>query len=252
MSLNNLRIVLVRPLYGGNVGSVCRAMMNMGISDLAIVNRRPYFDEDELRKMSMTSVSIYKQRKEFDTLAEAVADCSLVGATSARVGFYRDQACTAREAAPIFVEQAAAGPVALVFGPEDAGLNNDDLKIATHIVRIPSTDEYMSLNLSQAVVVCAYEMFIASQQFTPPEEVSPDAPNALRERMFAQWKETLFDVGFFKEDKSEHMMMGLRRILSRGKLTVNDAKIMLGIARQTQWAALERKKLIEEGPEDES
>lgn len=212
-------------------------MMNMGLSDLAIVNPRENFNEDEMRRMALTAVSIYEQRKTFDTLTEAVADCTAVGATSARVGFYRDQAYTINEAAPKLLEQAAAGPVALVFGPEDAGLNNDDLKIATHIVRIPSTDEYMSLNLSQAVMVCAYEMFQAAAVFEPPEEISPDAPIELRERMFTQWRETLLDIGFFKEDKSEHMMMGLRRILTRGKFTVNDAKIMIGIARQSQWAA---------------
>jgi TrmH family RNA methyltransferase len=245
MSLKNVRIVLVRPLYGGNVGSVCRAMMNMGLSDLAIVNPREEFDEDEMRMMALTAVELYEQRREFATLAEAVGDCTAVGATSARVGFYRDQSYTIKDAAPQLLEQAAVGPVALVFGPEDAGLNNDDLKIATHIVRIPSTDEYMSLNLSQAVMVCAYELFCAAGVFEPSEEISPDAPIELREIMFKSWRETLLDIGFFKEDKSEHMMMGLRRILSRGKFTVNDAKIMIGISRQSQWAA-------KHGPKDEA
>ena len=237
MKLENVRIVLVSPLYGGNVGAVCRAMMNMGLSELRIVNPRAQFDEDEMRKMSLNAVSIYENRTEHATLVEAVGDCTAVAATSARVGFYRDQACTMREAAPKLLEQSRVGPVGIVFGPEDAGLNNDDLKVTTHIVRIPSTEEYMSLNLSQAVMVCAYEMFLASDIFEPPEEVSPDAPVELRERMFAAWKETLLDIGFFKEDKAEHMMMGLRRILTRGKFTVNDAKIMIGIARQSQWAA---------------
>ena len=237
MSLENIRIVLVEPQHGGNIGSVCRAMQNMGLSKLVLVRPPPGIADEMLRKMALAAITVYDQRAEYPSLQEAVGDCHAVAATSARTGLYRAQAVTPRTFAPICVEAAAAGPVALVFGREDKGLCNDDLKIATHILQIPSAPEYLSLNLAQAVMVCAYEIYVAAGTFQPAEETSPDAPVELRERMFEAWREAMLDTGFSKEDKLEHMMMGLRRILTRGKLTEADAKILMGLARQSQWAA---------------
>ena len=91
-------------------------------------------------------------------------------------------------------------------------------------------------------MVCAYEMYVATQSFEPSEEFSEHASSEFRERMFEIWRETLLDVGFMKNDKADHMMMGLRRILSRGTLSENDVKILMGIARQAQWAAKHEKK----------
>jgi len=103
---------------------------------------------------------------------------------------------------------------------------------------------YPSLNLSHAVMVCCYEMYLASEQFEDAAyEWAEDAPSELRERMFDAWRGALLDIGFMKEDKADHMMLGLRRILSRGKLTLNDVKILMGMARQTQWMAGAFKKL---------
>jgi len=237
LGLGNLRIVLISPLYGGNVGSVCRAMMNMGVSDLAIVRPRTDFDCFEAEKMALRAKPILEQRSEFDSAAEAVADCGLVAATSAREGFYRDHSVSPRELAPELLEVAEQQPVAILFGPEDKGMDNKDLSLATHIVRIPSTPEYSSLNLAQAVMVCCYEIYIASQQFEPSEERYPAASSELRERMFAMWRQALLDVDFMPPEKADHMMMGLRRIFSRATLTTADIQILMGMARQTQWAA---------------
>lgn len=233
--LNNIRIVLVEPIYGGNIGSVCRAMMNMGLSRLDLVRPRPDIDMNELRQMSYHAYPIYEDRREFDRAPDAVADCGLVAATTARVGFYRDHAQSPREWAPRLLEAALDTPVAVLFGPEDRGLSNDEIALATQIVQIPSAPEYTSLNLAQAVMVCAYELYAASGQFEPSEERFPEAPSELRERMFALWEQVLLRTGFMKEDKAPHMMMGLRRILSRGPLTIGDIKILMGIAKQTQW-----------------
>ncbi len=238
MALKDIRIVLVSPLYGGNVGSVCRAMMNMGLSRLVLAAPRPDLDWDAARKLAYHATPILENRREYATTAAAVADCSLVAVTSARVGFYRDHARTAREWMPYLLRQSAENnQIAIVFGPEDKGLCNQDLALGTQIVQIPSTPEYTSLNLAQAVMICCYELYVASDLFEPAEEQFPEAPSALRERMFAQWRETLLEIGFFKEDKADHMMLGLRRIMSRGKLTMADVKILMGMARQTQWAA---------------
>ena len=237
MLLNNIRVVLVSPLYGGNVGSVCRAMGNMGLSDLAIAAPRK-IDTEEAVMMACAAMDILEGLQEFPTLAEAVADCGLVVGTTARLGLYRSHSQSPRELfSSKVLEAAQTGKVALVFGREDNGLSNEELAICTQIVQIPSTPERTSLNLAQAVMICCYELYVASHMFVPAEEKSPEAPSVMRERMFDLWRETLLEIGFMKDDKADHMMMGLRRILSRGKLTRDDVNIMMGIARQAMWAS---------------
>lgn len=229
--------MLVRPIYGGNVGSVCRAMMNMGLSDLAIAEPRDEFNAFDAVKWSYSARRIWEERKEFPALKEAVADCRLVAGTSVREGLYRRHARTPREWAPRLLETAREGSVALVFGPENHGLSNDDLAYCTQIMRIPSTEAYSSLNLSHAVMVCAYEIYLAAGVYSERDEGSPEATAEARERMYDMWREALLQIGFMEEEKADHMMMAVRRILSRGKLTEIDTRIMMGIARQTLWSA---------------
>ena len=236
MNMENIRIVLVGPLYGGNVGSTCRAMANMGISDLALVAPRN-LNMDEARMMACHATGILEERSEYESLTEAVADCGAVMGTTARGGLYRQHARPPREWAEKVLAVVQTGKVALVFGREDNGLDNDELAVCTHIIQIPTTTEYSSLNLAQAVLICCYEIFVASETYEPPEEKSPEAPSQLRELMFALWREALLDVGFMEPDKADHMMLGLRRILARGKLTEDDVKILMGMARQSSWAA---------------
>lgn len=236
MSLDNVRIVLVEPLYGGNVGSVCRAMSNMDISDLALVAPRD-LDMDEARKMAVHAGDILGGRREFSSLSDAVEDCGIVIGATARHGLYRQHAKTPRELAGKVLEVAEQGKVALVFGREDNGLTNEELTICTQIIQIPSSERYQSLNLAQAVMICCYEIFVAAARYEPPQEKSGEAPSVQRERMFEIWRATLLQIGFMEEDKADHMMFGLRRILSRGSLSVDDVNILMGIARQTQWAA---------------
>jgi len=241
--LENIRIVLVDPKYGGNIGSVCRVMMNMGITDLAIVAPHADLSWKEARKLAYHAEGLLMDHKKFDTLEEAVADCTVVAGTSARTGMYRDHAVTPREVAPVVLESAAHHKTALVFGREDKGLFNEELAVCTHIVHIPSSDLYRSLNLSHAVMVCCYELFIAHGRFAAPAEKSDEADSAMRERLYATWREMMLETEFCEEEKLNHMMMGLRRIFSRGKLTDNDVRILLGLARQSRWVAGEWKRL---------
>jgi len=235
MGLENIRIVLVHPRHGGNVGSVCRAMKNMGLSRLTVVSDGHLLDMTEAAKMAYRAADLLESRRTVSSLADAVADCGLVAGTTARLGLYRAHARTPRQWAPRLLEASASTNVALVFGREDKGLSNEDLALCTQIVRIPSAPEYPSLNLSHAVMICCYELYVAADVFALEAEPSPEAPSELRERMFAMWERVLLDMGFMEPEKAPHMMLGLRRILSRGKLTENDVRILMGIAHQSQW-----------------
>jgi tRNA/rRNA methyltransferase len=211
-------------------------MANMGLSDLAIAEPRP-LNMDEARMMACHATAVLESRTEFATMADAVADCGVVMGTTARKGLYRSHARTPREWASKALEVAREGRTALVFGREDNGLTNNELALCTQIIQIPTTEAFSSLNVAQAVMVCCYELFVAGESYQAPREKSAEAPSHLRERMFALWRETLLEIGFMKQDKADHMMMGLRRILARGTLTGDDVRILMGIARQAQWAA---------------
>jgi tRNA/rRNA methyltransferase len=232
----NIRVVLVSPLYGGNVGSVCRAMGNMGLSDLVIAAPNE-LDMEEARKMACSAGEILASRREAASLEDAVANCATVAGTSARLGLYRSHSSTPRELAPHILEAARASSVALVFGPEDNGLGNEDLAVCTHILQIPTAADRSSLNLAQAVLICLYEIFLVGGTFEPSEEKAPVATTDLRERMFGMWREMLLDIGFMQDDMADHMMMGIRRIFSRGALTSDDVRIMMGVARQAGYTA---------------
>ena len=235
--LDHIRIVLVNPVYGGNVGSAYRAMMNMGLSQLVLVDPRPGMNMEDAQQMACHAGEILANRRVYDTTAEAVADCGLVAGTSNRGGLYRDHSKTPREWAPHLLEAALDTPVAILFGSEDNGLSLEDLALCTQFIRIPSSDAYKSLNVAMSVMVCAYELFAASGTFEPPQERSAECPSAMREAMFAKWRKALLDIGFMTNDTADHLMLGIRRILSRGTMTEKDVQILLGMASQTQWAA---------------
>ncbi|MCX6998621.1 MAG: RNA methyltransferase [Kiritimatiellaeota bacterium] len=242
MGLNNIRVVLVNPLYASNVGAVCRAMKNMGLADLALVAPRADAGSADAQMWACHATNILKRRREFATLAAAVADCGLVAGTTARAGLYRGHVRTPRAWAPRLLAASRSARVALVFGPEDSGLTNADLALCTQLVRIPSSPRYASLNLSHAVMVCGYELYAATGRFKIPPERTPEAPSAMREQMFRMWRAMLLAIGFMEAPKAGHMMLGLRRIFSRGPLSENDVRILIGIARQTQWCAAQMRQ----------
>ncbi len=235
-TLTHIRIVLCRPIYGGNIGSVCRAMANMGLSDL-VLSSAGAFDPLEARKMACWATDILESCRRVATLPEALADCAIVFGATARTGLYRQHTRSPRDWAPAILATAHAGRVALLFGPEDDGLSNEELAQCQHLIRIPSTPAYPSLNLAQAAMICMYELYAASGAFEPLPEKSPLAENRMKERMCAMWEQVLLEIGFMEPAKAQHMMLGVRRVFARGAQSEDDVRILMGIARQTSWYA---------------
>ncbi|MFA7158816.1 MAG: RNA methyltransferase [Kiritimatiellia bacterium] len=234
--LANIRVVLCRPIYGGNVGSICRVMANMGLADLVLVSPVK-IDWQDAQKMACAAQEILAARRETSSLEEALADCVLVAGTTARMGLYRQHSASPRETAPLVLEAAARGKAALLFGPEDNGLDNTELALCNRLIQIPSTGEYRSLNISHAVMICAYEIFLASGVFEAVGEKSPQADTRTKEQMFKMWEKALLEIGFMGPDKAQHMMLGVRRIFARGAFSADDVRILMGIARQASWCA---------------
>lgn len=234
--LDNIKVVLVGTLYTGNVGSSCRAMANMGLKKLVLAAPNLQNDWEEGERLAVHATDILHNRKEFATFEEAVADCVAVVGTTAREGLYRQHVKTPREAASDILALATQGPVALVFGREDKGLKNEEIAQCTHLIRIPVDEGYTSINLSQAVLITAYEFFTALGNYQMPHEKAPPAPQAQKMQLMKNWSKMLQEIGFMKPEQEDHFMQGFHRVFSRGVFTKDDAALMLGVARQAIWA----------------
>ena len=238
--LDNIRIVLVGTLYTGNVGSSCRAMANMGIRHLRLAAPNLQNSWDEGERLAVHATDIMNAREEFASLEEAVADCIAVVGTTAREGLYRQHVKSPRDLAPDIVSLASQGPVAIVFGREDKGLVNEEIAQCTHLLRIPVSEGYTSINLAQAVLISCYEIFAASGSYVPPHEKAPPAPQAQKAQLMKNWAEMLRGIGFTKSEQTDHFMQGFQRVFSRGVYTKDDAALLLGVARQALWASKNR------------
>ena len=245
--LDNIRVVLVGTLYTGNVGSSCRAMANMGLHHLRLAAPNLQNSWDEGERLAVHATDIMHNREEFATFEEAVADCVAVVGTTAREGLYRQHVKAPRDCAADILAIAETGPVALVFGREDKGLLNEEIAQCTHLIRIPVDEGYTSINLSQAVLITAYEFFTASGRYPPPHEKAPPAPQAQKMQLMKNWAEMLREIGFMKAEQTDHFMQGFHRVFSRGVFTKDDAALMLGVARQAIWARNNSEKICKGG-----
>ncbi|MBO5643461.1 MAG: RNA methyltransferase [Kiritimatiellae bacterium] len=241
--LDNIRIVLVGTLYTGNVGSSCRAMANMGIRHLRLAAPNLQNSWDEGERLAVHATDIMNSREEYPSLEEAVKDCVAVVGTTAREGLYRQHSKTPRESAPDLLSLAQTGPVAIVFGREDKGLLNEEIAQCTHLLRIPVSEGYTSINLSQAVLITTYELFTASGTYLPPKEKAPPAPQAQKAQLIKNWSKMLIETGFMKEEQTDHFMQGFQRVFSRGVFSKDDAALMLGVARQVSWAIKNQREI---------
>ena len=238
--LENLTIVLFRPKFSENVGAAARACAHMGVSRLVLVDP-PYFDLERARPMATSKGGLLLDRLEIvGTLAEAVAGARDVYGTTARLGGWRKNVITPGQAAGSICRSLTAGDgVALVFGPEDAGLSNQETQLCGRLVNIVTADEATSLNLAQAVLLVCYEVFKASKGLA--EEVDEPLPSraathAERESLFTALRESLLAIDFLKADNPEYWMLPVRRFLDRVGLRRNEFNLLMGVCRQIKWA----------------
>jgi len=242
--LENIRVVLVEPKGSGNIGSVARAMKNMGLRKLAIVGRGRT-GTFWARAMAVHASDILREARRFSTLRDAVSDCDLVIGTTCRGGLYRSHSRPPRELAPRIVSAACSGKVALVFGPEDHGLSNRDLQHCQWLLIIPANPDYASLNVAQAVMICLYEIFLAAVE-NPPQEAIKRARAESVERLFDRMRRSLLKIGFLDPQNPDHILLGLRRILGRAGLEEKDVRILIGLFRQIEWYGEGGWKVVEE------
>jgi len=227
-------IVLVEPQLGENIGAAARAMANFGLSRLRLVAPRQSWPNDKARMMAAGADRILDGVELFGSFEAAIADCTFVVAATARA---RDQAkpvVGAPQAAALMAPRIAAGePVAIAFGRERNGLENDEIALADCILTLPVNPAFASLNLAQAVAVIAYEWFkLATGEelpFAMPKK-SPPAPKQQLLSFFASVERELEKVEFFRPlDKRATMQINLRNIFTRMQPTQQDIQTLHGV-----------------------
>jgi tRNA/rRNA methyltransferase len=227
-------VILVEPQLGENIGAAARAMANFGLSRLRLVRPRQAWPNDKARMMAAGADRILDGAVLYDGLEAAIADCSYVLATTARAHDQAKPVIGPAQAAAALAPRVLAGDtVAILFGRERNGLENDEVALADGIVTLPVNPAFASLNLAQAVVIVAYEWFKlasgARLPFVTPEKSAP-APKAQLISFFASLERELEKVEFFRPpDKRATMQINLRNIFTRMQPTRQDIQTLHGV-----------------------
>ena len=232
--------VLFRPQSAGNIGAAARALKNMGFDDLRLVAPGP-LNNREAAAMAVHADDVLARATVYPDLPAALADCSVAVGTTSRRGGYRSRAYPLRAASAELDAIAGSNKIAIVFGREDRGLTNRELKLCNRLITIPTAAEYPSLNLAQAVVVVAYELMMAAQVSAAAAIEAARPPHfvaaAISDPMLARMEQALVSIGFIPDDNPDHIMFAIREIFGRSGLTAREVEILNGMARQMQWAA---------------
>jgi tRNA/rRNA methyltransferase len=242
LNLKNISIVLHRPRYPENIGAAARAMRNMGIERLAVVEPQDCDLTRILKMATHAAVDVVEEMEVYQNLQTAVEPFSYVVGTTARLGGQRQLMGSPAELAVKLASIANKNRVALLFGPEDRGLTNEDIRCCHELVNIP-TAEFSSLNLAQAVMIMCYELWRynqpAAQAFIPRLATRHELDG-----MYAQLKDVLMRINYIQPDNPDYFMNNIRQFGTRMQLRAKEVSTLRGICRQIDWYG---KKCYQDG-----
>jgi TrmH family RNA methyltransferase len=236
MDSANIRIVLVAPSHPGNIGATARAMKNMALQQLVLVNPR-LFPHPEADARASGADDVLGAARVVESLGAALAGCGFVAATTARDRDQYFRVADVRAAAARVIEAARLAPAAIVFGAERTGLTNEELESAHLLIRIPASEAYPSLNLAMAVQLVAYELFRARGAPAARSEpvAAPLATAEEMQRLYEHFASVLEEIDFRDRTASgTHLMSRIRRFLQRAELDHNEVNILRGILTAVQ------------------
>ena len=238
IGIENVRIVLVRPRIGRNVGSVCRAMKTMGITDLSVIrdsqralrSQRSSLDLVEARKVAVHASDVLEAASFYDVISDAVGDCAVVAGVTRRQGRRRKYFSLMPDELADRIARNLRARTALLFGNEESGLTDEELEQCDLAVHVPSSPLFPSLNLSHAVQIVTYEIHRRVQRSTldPYSPINRQKLDSLVEITVR----SLANIGFFKQVGPEEMSVFLRGILGRIQLSEREAKRIEKIFRK--------------------
>lgn len=236
--LDNLKIIVVEPAGGLNVGSIARVMKNFGLKQLVLV--KPHCNPlgEQARQMAVHGVDVLTNSQQVDSLAEALSGCTRAIATTARIRTSGVALESPRKALPWLLSENLQ--TALIFGPEDRGLSNQELNYAQRYVYIPTNPEYPSLNLAQAVAICAYELsLLVSEDLVNYPEIKDDLASLDELEGYYQQLETLLlNIGYLYPHTTSSRMAKIRRLYAKAQLTREEVTTLRGILSQIDWALI--------------
>ncbi len=234
---------MVHTTHPGNIGAVARVMKNMCLSELYLVKPRVFPSEEAIARSS-GAVELLENAVVCETLQEAIGDCSLVVGTSARQREVNWPVYNPRECAGLMVKASENSSVALLLGRESSGLSNEELNLCQYLVHIPSNPEYSSLNVGMAAQVLAYEILMAAQPENkkPSEAESPHLTSRQMSNFHEHLQQTLLDIGFIDERRSEKLMLRLKRLFFRSNPDEDEINILRGILSAAQGRKSMRNK----------
>ena len=231
-NLDHLRVVLVATRNPLNLGAAARAMSNFGVSKLRVVN--PYQIAFREARSAVGASKVLKNAEEYESVAEAVADCSLVvGSTAGGRRELRHPLRRLDPGARLIRKQLGSSKVALLFGSEKTGLSNKDFSHCHWLLHVPTSEENLSMNLGQAVAVCLYEL--ARGKESPRREQNQLASAGDAERITGTLLDALYFSGYLKERRTPDAEEKIRRLVRRLRLPADDATVWLGMLRQIVW-----------------
>ena len=245
INLKNISIVLYRPRFPENIGAAARSMRNMGIDQLVVVDPENC-DLTRICKLAThAALDVVEQMMVFDTLDAAVAGYNYVVGTTARLGGQRKIISTPARLAEKLFSISKQNRIAIVFGPEDRGLTNANIRLCHMLVNIP-TAGFSSLNLAQAVMILCYELF--QYRTKKPTGFVPRLANRHElDAMYDQLSEILIRISFINPDNPDYFMNNFRHFFSRLPLRAKEVQIIRGICRQINWYG---EKRFQEGLEN--
>jgi tRNA/rRNA methyltransferase len=231
--LDRVRIILVEPAGARNVGSTARVMANMGLSHLSIVNPQCDWAGEEAQHMAVRGRDILANAQIVSDLPTALAGCQRVVATTHREDL---PSLPVSPATALTWLWEVPADTAIIFGREDCGLTNQELDFAQRYLRIPVAAAYTSLNLAQAVGICAYELYQLAQAETAPPISTKSLATADNIDRYCQQLETLLlKVGYLQTHTAPSRMSKLRRIANRAALSEEELALLWGISSQINW-----------------
>jgi tRNA (cytidine32/uridine32-2'-O)-methyltransferase len=226
-----IRIVLVETSHPGNIGASARAMRTMGLQELVLVGPKE-FPSPAASARAAGADDVLQRARVVDTLADAIADCHFVVGASARLRSVPVPTADARDCAAMLWQRQLAGPVAVVFGPEQSGLSNDAIARCHWLLHIPTDEDFSSLNLAMAVQVICYELRMARPAQTQAvQEASGRVPASAHELegFNLHLEDVLSRAGFLHPDHPQQMKLKLRRVFQRAAPDQNEINILRGI-----------------------
>ncbi|MEH1872970.1 RNA methyltransferase [Nostoc sp.] len=240
MGLAGLRIVLVEPAGPINIGAIARVMKNFGLYNLVLVNPQCDPFSTEALMMAVHAQEILESAVLVPTLPEALHGCVRAIATTGRVRSWETPLETPRTALPWLLEEPEK-PAALIFGREDRGLSNEELNYAQRFVGIPTSPDYVALNLATAVAVCCYELSQCTQPATKTLTQTELAPLDVVEAYYQQLESLLLKIGYVYPHTAASRMEKFRQIYNRAHLKTTEVYMLRGILQQVEWAIKNHK-----------